>query len=224
MFKLFRRVSGSFLPRPDRPFPEDATSNAPTVGRKRRADDDEAEPRASMSMKRSRPESTLVDPASVALPPDLSPIEERKDGEDVKEVTEGVKEVELQDAAPVVAVAGSSTDATEPTEDAPIADSEPTPMVTDSSAEGAEEVKETAVVVEEPEKIVAEEKVSESKDVDGESVASTKVDEEDVQVQESDTAAAEAAVKPAVAATSLPEDVVKADTPSATQVAAEQEA
>ena len=59
MFKLLRRVSSSLYKRPDRPWSEDgifiyilpcitslnahsaATSSAPTIGRKRRVDDDE---------------------------------------------------------------------------------------------------------------------------------------------------------------------------------------
>ncbi|KAF7343458.1 hypothetical protein MVEN_01778600 [Mycena venus] len=44
MFSLIRRFSGSVIPRPDRPWEEDPTSNAPRVGAKRRmADEDRDE-------------------------------------------------------------------------------------------------------------------------------------------------------------------------------------
>ena len=248
MYKILRRVSGSFLPRPDRPWTEDATSNAPTVGRKRRIDDDdsdEAQPRASTSMKRSRPETdttaAAVDPANVALPPDasdLSPVEEHREGEDVKDVTKGVEEVELQDATLAAAgvVASSGVDVATSVESEPSTQPETAAGIALASAEGAVEgVEEPAVVaeaptstIEEPQTVTPEEKAPETKETDdGASVASSNADAEEVPaVRENDNAAAAAALKPVVPATSLPEEVVKAiDVPSETAgVATGQEA
>jgi len=101
MFKLLRRISSSIYPRPDRPWSDDATSNAPTIGRKRRlSDEDDDVQDAGSSRKRRAPleregtselgqlrvKGTETDPS-------------------VKEVTRGVKEVELEDKKD-----GSSTD------------------------------------------------------------------------------------------------------------------
>ncbi|KAG2065117.1 hypothetical protein BDR04DRAFT_1145539 [Suillus decipiens] len=89
MFKFIRRVSTSFLPRPDRPWRDDATSNAPTIGRKRRfsfveGDDDEP---VSTSVKKLKGDSTQA----------TSAVSDKKGGEDVKSVTQGVKDVELEE-------------------------------------------------------------------------------------------------------------------------------
>ncbi|KAG2159374.1 uncharacterized protein EDB93DRAFT_1115354 [Suillus bovinus] len=94
MFKFIRRVSTSFLPRPDRPWRDDATSNAPTIGRKRcfsfveDADDDTA----STSIKKLRGDSTQVEGSNPPIPAVSD-----KEGEDVKSVTQGVKDVELDE-------------------------------------------------------------------------------------------------------------------------------
>ncbi|KAH7928378.1 hypothetical protein BV22DRAFT_1192926 [Leucogyrophana mollusca] len=97
MFKFIRRVSTSLLPRPDRPWRDDATSNAPTIGRKRRFSltdrDDEDEP-ASSGAKRAKGESMEVENASLSAEESAS----QKEGEDVKSVTRGVEEVELDDS------------------------------------------------------------------------------------------------------------------------------
>ncbi|CAL1709892.1 unnamed protein product [Somion occarium] len=96
MYKLIRRISSSFFPRPDRPWSEDATSTAPVIGRKRRnssIEPDESDERA--VFKRNR-----TDSADVEEGPSSSPQREEspsKDGEGVKEVTEGVREVEIDD-------------------------------------------------------------------------------------------------------------------------------
>lgn len=91
MFKFIRRVSTSFLPRPDRPWRDDATSNAPTIGRKRRfsfVEDDDAES-VSTSVKKPKGDSTQAE--------GISAVSDKKEGEDVKLVTQGVKDVELEE-------------------------------------------------------------------------------------------------------------------------------
>ncbi|KAG1888346.1 hypothetical protein F4604DRAFT_1505697, partial [Suillus subluteus] len=95
MFKFIRRVSTSFLPRPDRPWRDDATSNAPTIGRKRcfsfvEDDDDDS---ASTSVKKLKGESTQAEGSSPSIPT----VSDKKEGEDVKSVTQGVKDVELDE-------------------------------------------------------------------------------------------------------------------------------
>ncbi|KAG0704176.1 hypothetical protein DFH29DRAFT_913223 [Suillus ampliporus] len=94
MFQFIRRVSTSFLPRPDRPWKDDATSNAPTIGQKRRfsfvEDDDDS---ASTSFKKLREDSTQAEGST----PPIAAVPDQKEGEDVKSVTQGVKDVELDD-------------------------------------------------------------------------------------------------------------------------------
>lgn len=110
MFNLVRRISRSFIPRPDRPWEEDPTSNAPQIGRKRRLSTTELGDGPS-------DEERLTKRGRGALPPvavetttentsqndtrEASPVSPphgaTTDQEDVKEVTEGVKEVELED-------------------------------------------------------------------------------------------------------------------------------
>jgi hypothetical protein len=93
MFKLLRRISSSIYPRPDRPWSDDATSNAPTIGRKRRlSDEDDDVQDAGSSRKRRAPleregTSELGELRVKGTEPDPG----------VKEVTRGVKEVELED-------------------------------------------------------------------------------------------------------------------------------
>ncbi|KIJ63629.1 hypothetical protein HYDPIDRAFT_92216 [Hydnomerulius pinastri MD-312] len=99
MFKFIRRVSTSLLPRPDRPWRDDATSNAPTIGRKRRfsvtEQDDSDSPES--SAKKVKGEAILVDGESAPPSADAEPTTKAEEGEDVKSVTEGVKEVDLED-------------------------------------------------------------------------------------------------------------------------------
>ncbi|KAL4071768.1 hypothetical protein J3A83DRAFT_4092884 [Scleroderma citrinum] len=92
MFKFLRRVSTSFLPRPDRPWTEDATSNAPSIGRKRRfsiSEDNEGDDFG--SSKRVKTESMQIDES----PKDSK--QGQAEGEGVKSVTQGVKQVDLED-------------------------------------------------------------------------------------------------------------------------------
>ncbi|KAI0074937.1 hypothetical protein K474DRAFT_1676741 [Panus rudis PR-1116 ss-1] len=91
MYKLIRRISSSFFPRPDRPWPEDATSNAPVIGRKRRLSSEEP-----VSQKRHRTESVEGD-ADAEGQASSSARREETPSQAVTEVTEGVREVELED-------------------------------------------------------------------------------------------------------------------------------
>jgi len=104
MFKLLRRISSSIYPRPDRPWSDDATSNAPTIGRKRRLSDEDRDGDdvrdAGSSRKRRVPlerEDTSELGELRAKGTEIDP--------SVKEVTRGVKEVELEDKKE-----GSATD------------------------------------------------------------------------------------------------------------------
>ncbi|EMD37003.1 hypothetical protein CERSUDRAFT_114904 [Gelatoporia subvermispora B] len=95
MYKLIRRISNSFFPRPDRPWNEDATSNAPQIGRKRRLSEDDRDDDMSGAAKKHRGDS--VETSDDATQRGSSPIPPGKDTEEVKEVTQGVREVELDD-------------------------------------------------------------------------------------------------------------------------------
>ncbi|TRM66818.1 hypothetical protein BD626DRAFT_534915 [Schizophyllum amplum] len=96
MLNLIRRISGSVIPRLDRPWRDDATSNAPQIGRKRRnssvdRDDDVDDERAA---KRARSELQSREPSEAPLG---SPAPETQE---VREVTTGVHQIELQDGTP----------------------------------------------------------------------------------------------------------------------------
>ncbi|KAI0372502.1 hypothetical protein BV20DRAFT_1062182 [Pilatotrama ljubarskyi] len=94
MYKLIRRISSSFFPRPDRPWSEDATSTAPQIGRKRRLSTDEHEERETTpSAKKHRADSEVA-PEREREP---SPVRPGKETEEVKEVTKGVRDVELEE-------------------------------------------------------------------------------------------------------------------------------
>ncbi|THH08793.1 hypothetical protein EW145_g2467 [Phellinidium pouzarii] len=106
MFKLLRRISGSFTNRLDRVWDDDATSSAPQSGKKRRMSDEDDEVVGSLS-KRSRGHADTIPEedesgtplrdaslASSSTVPQLA-----KETEEVRQVTKGVKEVELEDKA-----------------------------------------------------------------------------------------------------------------------------
>ncbi|KAI4527738.1 hypothetical protein K525DRAFT_283436 [Schizophyllum commune Loenen D] len=88
MLNLIRRISGSVIPRLDRPWRDDATSNAPQIGRKRRNSsverDDEDDERAA---KRARSELPSRE-QSEAPPP-------QPETKEVREVTTGVRHIDL---------------------------------------------------------------------------------------------------------------------------------
>jgi len=147
MFKLIRRISSSVFPRNDRPWADDATSTAPTIGMKRRLSsvdmDLDDTPIGSLS-KKSRTgkdadvsddeEPTSSPVTSSPLPPRSSP-----PPEDVKEVTTGVKEIELEQKRDV-----SQSDPSEVIE--PLAT-----LATETSAVADEEVKNDTVEASTPE-------------------------------------------------------------------------
>ncbi|KAF7978760.1 hypothetical protein HWV62_25683 [Athelia sp. TMB] len=102
---LVRRISGSFLPRSDRPWPEDGeyrrvflvpnapTSTAPTIGRKRRLStpvDEEEENTAKKARGNEGAATRDVSPVQMLV----------KETEEVTQVTQGVKEVELDETKP----------------------------------------------------------------------------------------------------------------------------
>jgi len=102
MFKLLRRISSSVLPRNDRPWADDATSTAPTIGTKRRlssVDMDLDTPVGSLSKKSriGKDADASEDEGPDSSPVLSSPLPSRSSAppEDVKEVTTGVKEIEL---------------------------------------------------------------------------------------------------------------------------------
>ncbi|PCH36907.1 hypothetical protein WOLCODRAFT_134397 [Wolfiporia cocos MD-104 SS10] len=99
MYKLLRRISSSFFPRPDRPWNEDATSNAPQIGQKRRLSSTEPDegPSASSTLKKRRGD-TFESTGGLPPPPE-SPTRPGRETEEVKEVTEGVRDVELDEEA-----------------------------------------------------------------------------------------------------------------------------
>ncbi|KAL1756996.1 hypothetical protein FB107DRAFT_210213 [Schizophyllum commune] len=86
MLNLIRRISGSVIPRLDRPWRDDATSNAPQIGRKRRNSsverDEEEDERAA---KRARSELPSREQSEAPQP----------ETKEVREVTTGVKHIEL---------------------------------------------------------------------------------------------------------------------------------
>ncbi|KAG5639751.1 hypothetical protein H0H81_000031 [Sphagnurus paluster] len=86
MFGLIRRISHSVIPRPDRPWADDPTSNAPQKGRKRRlsATEREQDVQKEESLKKKiRGESTASDAGDL-------------ESKAVKEVTRGVRDVDLE--------------------------------------------------------------------------------------------------------------------------------
>ncbi|KAJ3880453.1 hypothetical protein F5051DRAFT_399784 [Lentinula edodes] len=104
MFGLFRRISNSVLPRPDRPWDDDATSNAPKVGRKRRLSsterdlaEDKEEQSRSKKHRGDTPQTSLESPTVATSVEEETGNTSQVDLEGVKEVTEGVKEVDLED-------------------------------------------------------------------------------------------------------------------------------
>jgi len=102
MFNLLRRISGSVIPRPDRPWKDDATSSTPQIGRKRRLSSTEREPEQHSSVKKSKARSWGV-VESDGTPSGHEDTEEspvqQKETKGVKEVTKGVKEVMLEDTS-----------------------------------------------------------------------------------------------------------------------------
>ncbi|KAF8802387.1 hypothetical protein BYT27DRAFT_7244785 [Phlegmacium glaucopus] len=100
MFSLIRRISYGVIPRPDRPWEEDPTSNAPRTRRKRRYSSTEREADDDQANKKARGDSatpSLADAEGLSMGPPSVP---QRDASEVKEVTEGVKEVDLDGKDP----------------------------------------------------------------------------------------------------------------------------
>ncbi|KIY49784.1 hypothetical protein FISHEDRAFT_72414 [Fistulina hepatica ATCC 64428] len=104
---LIRRISGSVVPRLDRPWPDDATSNAPCIGRKRRLSSvevDDARVNVDARPEKRAKDAVLMADASAdtsratsETPPSSPDSPEIAKG--VKEVTKGVSEVKTADEA-----------------------------------------------------------------------------------------------------------------------------
>ncbi|KAF9450042.1 hypothetical protein P691DRAFT_758559 [Macrolepiota fuliginosa MF-IS2] len=118
MFSLIRRISYSVIPRPDRPWEDDPTSNAPNTRRKRRLSSTEREATDVMDEEHSRKKKLRGDSESVenlgsddivaspaedasditaAADEDVTVEVHREGSVEVKVVTRGVKGVELED-------------------------------------------------------------------------------------------------------------------------------
>ncbi|KAJ4473158.1 hypothetical protein J3R30DRAFT_768835, partial [Lentinula aciculospora] len=102
MFGFIRRISNSVLPRPDRPWDDDATSNAPKIGRKRRLSSTErdlVEDKKEQSRSKKHRGDTPQTPLELSTAANLEEAgpSTEVDSEGVKEVTKGVKEVELEE-------------------------------------------------------------------------------------------------------------------------------
>ncbi|EPT02016.1 hypothetical protein FOMPIDRAFT_1023034 [Fomitopsis schrenkii] len=140
MYKLIRRISSSFFPRPDRPWSEDATSSAPQIGRKRRLSSTEPEP--APTAKKQRSES--VDVSGNAEAREETPVRTGNQTEEpeVKAVTKGVKEVELEDRP----AASTETAAAIPLPDSPSL--QPTPETDEVKPEEKADEEEKEPVVE----------------------------------------------------------------------------
>ncbi|KAF8270032.1 hypothetical protein EI94DRAFT_1699074 [Lactarius quietus] len=104
MFKLLRRISSSIYPRPDRPWSDDATSNAPTIGRKRRLSDEDEDGGDMGDTGSSRKRRAPLEREDTSELGELR-VKGTEIDPGVKEVTRGVKEVELEDKKE-----GSATD------------------------------------------------------------------------------------------------------------------
>jgi len=98
MFSLIRRISYGVIPRPDRPWEDDSTSNAPRTRRKRRYSSTERKAeRDEQPNKRTRGDSATPDADGLFMGPPPVP---QRDPSEVKEVTQGVKEVDLDGKDP----------------------------------------------------------------------------------------------------------------------------
>ncbi|EJD02026.1 uncharacterized protein FOMMEDRAFT_20788 [Fomitiporia mediterranea MF3/22] len=142
MYKLLRRISSSFTGRIDRTREEqDASPSTPSAGSKRRMSDDDDEQNGSLSKRSRGHDDTTSRPdefgSAVATPardesesPASSSVPAsgltRKDTEEVRQVTKGVKEVELEDKK------GKGVEAVQETPEDKVNDG-PTPEVTEDA-------------------------------------------------------------------------------------------
>jgi len=96
MLKVLRRISSSIYPRPDRPWSDDATSNAPSIGRKRRMNDEDTDGEDSGSSRKRRGQLVRQDTSELGEL-GVKVVKGSEVDPGVKQVTRGVKEVELED-------------------------------------------------------------------------------------------------------------------------------
>jgi len=142
MFKLLRRISVGVIPRPDRPWDEDPTSNAPRTSRKRRLSsaerDDTDEGKAGKKVREDTASPSVVDADAPFLP--------GADTKEVKEVTQGVGEVELEDKSGEVLVGDAAPETIPLPEETSGELDEPASDDADDIPEPTDETGPTAVV------------------------------------------------------------------------------
>ncbi|KAJ3539867.1 hypothetical protein NM688_g6303 [Phlebia brevispora] len=129
MYKFIRRISNSFFSRPDRPWNEDATSNAPQIGQKRRHSSPEADDVPTPSSSK-RQKTDFVDEEGAVeknVLPQSQSLHEGTNGEGVKEVTKGVRDVELTERKDINGVAVNGAAAV-PLPDSPVIGPQPEPV------------------------------------------------------------------------------------------------
>jgi len=100
MFNLIRRISYGVIPRPDRPWADDATSNAPQKGKKRRLSSTERDPEP--DAEESAKKKVRGDSVASSAPDTNQLVSPQVETAEVKYVTQGVEQVELTDAELVV--------------------------------------------------------------------------------------------------------------------------
>ncbi|TFK53135.1 hypothetical protein OE88DRAFT_1643812 [Heliocybe sulcata] len=130
---LVRRISGSFFLRPDRPWSDDATSNAPQIGRKRRLSDSERDDEPYPSSTKRSKGGLVADEERDGSPAPA------KETQDVKEIRKGVKDVELEDEEDSLVEGELEKAAAVP--------------LPEDKEEGSEKAEEEKELVEEPEEI-----------------------------------------------------------------------
>ncbi|KAF9806753.1 hypothetical protein IEO21_08562 [Rhodonia placenta] len=152
MYKIIRRISSSFFPRPDRPWSEDATSNAPQIGRKRRLSSTEPDPDGEPSVAK-KPRGDSADASEDASQREESPARAQgQETAEVKNVTKGVRDVELEE---------SKAEVSEPVADA---DAAAIPLPESPTLQPAPEAETEAVPSEELPAGVAQECIAEKLD------------------------------------------------------------
>ncbi|KAJ2919738.1 hypothetical protein MD484_g748, partial [Candolleomyces efflorescens] len=200
MFSLIRRISYGVIPRPDRPWEEDATSNAPARRKKRRlssTERDERDESEELSRSKKLRQSPEEDPDQEATSERDTPLPQPETKE-VKEVTQGVKEVDLDkdasadDEASSAAPSDAEVESAEEKKKAGAEESlEPESIPLPEAATGELDELEDADSVEEKEKEKAGEK-EESKiegvaaPVDGEGIKEKKGEKESKSIDAQD--------------------------------------
>ncbi|KAJ7248554.1 hypothetical protein B0H12DRAFT_1123266 [Mycena haematopus] len=147
MFSLIRRFSGSVIPRPDRPWADDPTSNAPRVGAKRRMADEDRDEDDEEQARLKKVRGSTNEAQADARENSSTPLPQPNETVGVQEVTEGVKEVELDEkpqalpeSVPLPAEKAGELDA-----DASSTASTPPPADAPSEVQATDIVPETAV-------------------------------------------------------------------------------